>query len=47
MPCTAGQVPVQIDALFTFVTVGMHASTVAWKPSAIMWRRFGMSLASR
>jgi hypothetical protein len=47
MPWMAGHVPVQIDALLTFVTVGMHASTVAWKPSPIRRRRFGMSLASR
>jgi hypothetical protein len=47
MPCSAGHLAVQIDALLTFVTVGMQASTVAWKPAAIMRRRFGMTLASR
>ena len=47
IPCSSGQTPQAMEALFTFVTDGMTPRTVLEKPFAMSPLRTGMGLSSR
>src|SRR5262245_21575974 len=47
IPCVAGQVPLQIDALFVLVTAGIPPGTILEMPARRHRASVGMALASR